>query len=286
MAAEVILDGGMSTQLESMGHDISGNLWTARALLESSEAIVDAHRAFAEAGADVLITASYQVSRRGFIEAGLSAKQADEALVRSVELARKASSTAKVAASVGPYGAILHDGSEYRGNYGLTREQLADFHRERIEILASAKPDFLAIETIPDVLEVQALADALEGNEIPAWITFSAKDGAHTCAGQPIEDAVRAAERIDGITRVGINCTDPVFVPELIDRIRATTALPVIVYPNAGGTWDSATGLWKGVTVDDIARNAAEWVEHGATWIGGCCGTDAAAIAAIRSAVA
>jgi homocysteine S-methyltransferase len=286
MPAEMIIDGGMSTQLESMGHDISGTLWTARALLESPDAIVEAHRAFADAGADVLITASYQVSRQGFVDAGLSAQQADDALMRSVELARQASSAAQVAASVGPYGAILHDGSEYRGNYGLTREQLADFHRERIGILAAAGPDFLAIETIPDMLEVQALADALEGNAIPAWITFSAKDAAHTCAGQSIEEAVRAAEAIPGITRVGINCTDPVFVPELIDRIRATTQLPVIVYPNAGGTWDSATGLWNGVTVDDIARNAVEWVEHGATWVGGCCGTDAKAIAAIRSAVA
>ena len=286
MPAEAIIDGGMSTQLESMGHDISGTLWTARALLESPDAIIEAHRAFADAGADVLITASYQVSRQGFAEAGLTAQQADVALVRSVELARQAGSTAQVAASVGPYGAILHDGSEYRGNYGLTREQLADFHRERITILSSAQPDYLALETIPDVLEVQALADALEGNEIAAWITFSAKDAARTCAGQPIEEAVRAAEAIPGITRVGINCTDPVFVPELIDRIRATTQLPVIVYPNAGGTWDSATGLWNGVTVDDIARNAIEWVEHGATWVGGCCGTDASAIAAIRSAVA
>jgi homocysteine S-methyltransferase len=286
MPAEQIIDGGLSTQLESMGHDISGNLWTARALFESPEAIVDAHRAFADAGADVLITASYQVSRQGFVEAGLTAQQADESLVRSVELARQASSFVKVAASIGPYGAILHDGSEYRGNYGLTREQLADFHRERISFLAGAGPDYLALETIPDVLEVQALTDALAGNEIPAWITFSAKDGAHTCAGQPIEEAVRAAEAIDGVTRVGINCTDPVYVPELIDRIRATTSLPVIVYPNSGGTWDASTGLWSGVTIDDIARNAVEWVEHGATWIGGCCGTDAEAIAAIRSAVA
>jgi len=286
MPVEMIIDGGMSTQLESMGHDVSGNLWTARALLETPQAIIDAHRAFVDAGADVIITASYQVSRQGFVEAGLTAQQADKALVRSVELARQASSTAKVAASVGPYGAILHDGSEYRGNYGITREQLADFHRERVAILSSAEPDFLAIETIPDVLEVRALADALDGNEIPAWITFSAKDGAHTCAGQRIEDAVREAEAISGIARMGINCTDPIYVPELIDRIRATTSLPVIVYPNAGGVWDSATGVWNGVTLDDIARNASEWVEHGATWVGGCCGTDAAAIAAIRSAVA
>ncbi|MGI9136017.1 MAG: homocysteine S-methyltransferase [Candidatus Nanopelagicales bacterium] len=286
MKAERILDGGMSTQIESMGHDISGTLWTARALLESPTAIVDAHRAFAEAGADVLITASYQVSRQGFVEAGLTAQQADHALVRSVELARQADATAIVAASVGPYGAILHDGSEYRGNYGLSREQLADFHRERIALLSSAAPDYLSIETIPDVLEVQALADALEGSAIPAWITFSAKDDAHTCAGQSIEEAVGAAELIPGITRIGINCTDPAFVPGLIDRIAARTSLPIIVYPNAGGTWDAATGVWNGVTVDDIARNAVEWVEHGATWVGGCCGTDAAAIAAIRSAVA
>lgn len=169
-----IVDGGLSTQLEVMGYDISGPLWTGRALLEQPGAIEGAHRAFVEAGADVLITASYQVSRAGFIAAGLTADDADRCLLRSVEVARAAGAPSTiVAASVGPYGAIGHDGAEYRGNYGLSARQLRDFHRPRIEILAGGSPDLLAIETIPDVREVEAIADILADFPLlPAWLAF------------------------------------------------------------------------------------------------------------------
>ncbi|CAB4886448.1 MAG: homocysteine S-methyltransferase [Actinobacteria bacterium] len=284
----VIVDGGLSTQLESMGNDVSGPLWTARTLLERPDAIEAAHRAFIDAGADVIITSSYQVSRQGFLEVGLTAEDADRALRRSVEVGRSAAADTGtiVAASVGPYGAITHDGREYKGNYGLSERELSDFHRERIEVLVEAGPDMLAIETIPDVREVEALAIALaDAGGIPAWITFAAKDDGHVCAGQTIEDAVAAAATIPGIQRVGINCTAPVYVPGLIDRIRAATDLPVIVYPNAGGTWDSLSGHWLGVTYEDIVRSAREWRDHGATWIGGCCGTEAAGIGAISEAL-
>ncbi len=286
----MILDGGMSTQLESMGHDISGSLWTAQSLLTEPDAIRSAHGAFIEAGADVVITASYQVSRQGFVKAGLAADQADEALRRSVDVARAAvgdfDRTVLVAASVGPYGAILHDGSEYRGNYGLTRKELIAFHRPRIEVLIAAAPDLLAIETIPDVREAEALAEVLaDFPGIHSWITFTAKNETEVCAGQSIEEAVLAATLIPGVERVGINCTDPRLVPALLDRMAAATTLPLMAYPNAGGVWNAVSGAWDDVTRADIVRNAREWAAHGATWVGGCCGTDAAAIEAISRAL-
>ena len=282
-----IVDGGLSTQLELMGYDISGSLWTGRALLEQPDAIESAHRAFVEAGADVLITASYQVSRQGFIEAGLTAAAADRCLLRSIEIARAACAPSTiVAASVGPYGAISHDGGEYRGNYGLSAVQLRDFHRPRIEILASGSPDLLAIETIPDVRELEVIAEILEDfPHLPAWITFTAADGAHTCAGQPMEAAIEIADGIASVQLVGINCTAPQFLPQLLGRISATTAKAVIAYPNPGGVWSAQQESWQQVPAASVAAAAATWVDLGATWVGGCCGTDAAAISAIRAEV-
>ena len=283
----VVVDGGLSTQLTRDGQDISGSLWTGRALLSDPGAVTRAHAEYADAGADVLITASYQVSRRGFEAAGLSASAADEALLASIAAARSAADPAdrpvRVAASVGPYGAILHDGSEYRGNYGLSRAQLVDFHRERIDVLLAGDPDLLAIETIPDVLEAEALVEALDDVDLPTWLTFSATEGGRTCAGQPIEEAAIVAASSPAIVATGINCTDPQLVTDLVARIRAAVDLPIVVYPNAGGTWDAQDGEWHGgkpVDASDAfpAHVLAGWRAAGAVAIGGCCGTDAQTI--------
>mgnify|MGYP006280306433 CR=1 FL=1 len=282
-AAPVVIDGGLSTQLERQGEDISGSLWTGRALLENPASVEAAHRAYAQAGADVLITASYQVSRPGFRQAGLTDADADRALRAATMAARAGASEAprrvRVAASVGPYGAILHDGSEYRGNYGVAHRDLVAFHRERLDVLVDSGPDLLAVETIPDVDEAAAVAEALHGVPIPAWMAFSAKDGATTCAGQSIEEAVAAAESAACVVAVGVNCTDPRHIEELVTRMRAVTALPIVVYPNAGGTWDASTGLWQEPLAHGFAPEAVTaWVAAGADGIGGCCGTDASAI--------
>lgn len=285
----VIVDGGLSTQLESRGQDISGRLWTARTLLEDPGQIVAAHADFLAAGADVVITASYQVSRAGFEADGRSAAGADRALAASVAAARQAVRAAGrpawVAASVGPYGAILHDGSEYRGDYGLDRGTLTRFHHERLEVLVDAEPDLLAIETIPDLREAEALVDALAGVDLPAWMTFSARDDAHTCAGQRIEDAVAVAARSPQVVAVGINCTDPALVTALVRRIADTVDLPIVVYPNAGGQWDATDGQWRGADAATTDQRLAEWQEAGAIAIGGCCGTDASAISRIAAAL-
>lgn len=281
----VVLDGGLSTQLEAHGHRLLDPLWTGRVLLEDPAAITRAHADFVESGADVVITASYQVSRRGFEAAGLTARGADAALVSSVEAARRATegTSTRVAASVGPYGAILHDGSEYRGRYGLTHDELVDFHGERLAVLAGGGADLLAVETIPDVDEARALVEVLADHAgIPAWMSFSAADDAHTCAGQQIEEAVAVASAAPSVMAVGINCTDPRHVAPLVMRMRSVTDLPIVVYPNAGGAWNPEDGSWDDSIRGPFAPALVEvWQQAGAVGIGGCCGTDADVIRAL-----
>lgn len=282
-----VIDGGLSTQLERRGHDVAGPLWTARAILENPVALEQAHHDFVLAGADVIITASYQVSRRGFVEVGRSQREADQALGAATQIARRAARSAgtRVAASVGPFGAILHDGSEYRGDYGRSHDELATFHAERLDPLIASEPDLLAIETIPDVREAAAISDALAGaTDVPAWMSFTCRDAEHTCAGQPIEDAVAVAMSIPSVVAIGINCTDPQHVPGLIARMVAVSDLPVVVYPNAGGGWDAAAQAWNGaqVPVSDLAPG---WAAVGVSAIGGCCGTDSLDIRRIAEAV-
>jgi homocysteine S-methyltransferase len=283
----VVLDGGLSTQLERRGRDISGSLWTGRALLADPADVTSAHADYVRAGADVVITSSYQISRSGFEAAGLGREAADAALVASTAAAREAvvGSGARVAASVGPYGAILHDGSEYRGRYGLSRTELIDFHRERLDVLAATAPDLLAVETIPDVDEAEAIAEVLADHPgLPAWMCFSAVDAGHTCAGQPIEDAVAAATAASNVVAVGVNCTDPQHVAGLISRMRAVTDLPIVVYPNAGGAWDPTDGQWHDAGPAGFAPEiVAAWLAAGATAIGGCCGTDERTISALAA---
>jgi len=280
----VVIDGGLSTQLEAMGHQLVDSLWTARVLVEDPEVVAGAHRAFVNAGARIVITASYQVSRPGFASVGLTASQADAALRASVEVARAgvAGTDALVAASVGPYGAIWHDGSEYRGNYGLDETALARFHAERIEVLVQSKPDALAVETIPDVAEARALATVLPA-DLPSWVCFTARDEASTRAGQPIEEGVAAFADHPGVIAFGVNCTEPMHVPGLLRRIRSVTDLPLVAYPNAGGSWDAASGTWVGPR-QPISEASRSWVEAGARIIGGCCGTDAKGIAVLSDA--
>lgn len=288
----VVVDGGLSTQLTALGQDTSGHLWTGRVLLENPAAVTRAHADYVDAGADVIITSSYQVSRWGFEQIGLTADDADAALRASTRAARDAVGGAgtRVAASVGPYGAVLHDGSEYRGRYGRTHADLVAFHRERLDVLASTAPDLLAVETIPDVDEAAALVEVLaEHPDLPAWLTFSAADGRTTCAGQPVEEAVAVATTCPSVIGVGINCTDPVHVAELVARMRATTDLPIVVYPNLGGEWHADDGLWHGVDGPLSGFPSADvdaWRAAGATAIGGCCGTDARAISAVARQLA
>ncbi len=283
----IVLDGGLGTELERHGSDLSDPLWSARLLVEDPEAIVATHLAYFRAGAHVATTASYQATFEGFAARGISGGQAADLLRRSVELASEARRRAiaelavadpasapplLVAASIGPYGAMLADGSEYSGDYGLTVAELRDFHRRRLEVLASTDADILAFETVPSVAEGRALVELLEEHpDAIAWLSFSCRDGAHTRRGERIEEAFDLARDAPGIVAIGINCTEPVYVDELIRRAADRTNLPVIAYPNGGERWDATGRRWYGPGSEDIPGKVGGWLDAGARIVGGCC---------------
>lgn len=286
----VVLDGGLATLLEERGHDLSSAMWSARLLLDDPDAITAAHREFYAAGAQVATTASYQASFEGFAALGLDDAVAERAMRRSVACAVAARDSFGdggqrwVAASVGPYGAMLADGSEYRGNYGRTVAQLRDWHRPRLEILADTDADMLAIETIPCLAEVQALVDLLTGSGKPAWLSLTAQDG-RTRAGEPIAEAFELAGSIPEIIAVGVNCCPASQVAELIRTGATSSGRPVVAYPNSGEVWDGTARTWSGNPRFETADVLA-WAAAGAALIGGCCRVGPVQIKAMATALA
>ena len=284
----VVLDGGLATELERLGHDLGDSLWSARLLRDRPGDIEVVHRAYFAAGADIAITASYQATYEGFAAAGFGPEETSRLLALSVELAGRARAAVRpeglVAASVGPYAVVLADGSEYTGDYGAASgEEIAAVHRPRIAALLAAGPDLLAFETIPSLREVESLTGLL--GEFPgaeAWMTFACRDGERLSDGNPIEDAVRLAALSPAIVAVGVNCTAPEHIDSLLERARACTDLPLLVYPNHGRTWHARDGEWRGPGVDGFPRaTVAGWRERGAQAIGGCCGIGPDAIAGV-----
>jgi S-methylmethionine-dependent homocysteine/selenocysteine methylase len=266
----VVLDGGLSERLAAAGCDLAGELWTARLLLDDPAALVAAHRAYFAAGAQVVTSASYQAGFEGFARRGVGRAAAARLFARSVELVREAAGAVPgrwVAASVGPYGAVLADGSEYRGRYGLGVAELERFHRPRIEALAAAGPDLLALETVPDVLEARALLRAVRGTGIRAWLSYTVV-GNRTRAGQPLEQAFALAAEAPEVVAVGVNCCAPGDVAGAVRIAARVTGKPVVAYPNSGEGWDG--GGWTGVPSGPAAY-AAQWVADGARLVGGCC---------------
>ncbi len=280
----VILDGGLATQLESQGCDIGNLLWSAGLLISNPEAIVDASRAYLDAGAQCIATASYQATRRGFATLGLSAEEADQRMLLSVDLARHARDAfladnpaceraPLIAASIGPYGAALHDGSEYTGNYDVGVDALKTFHADRLGLFDDSDADVLALETIPSLAEAEVLADLLRACATPAWISFSCRDAGHISDGTPLEDVAALFRGHPTVLAVGVNCTAPQYVPSLVRKIRQV--LPdkaILAYPNSGETYDATDNSWTGTTSPlDCAAAAADWVAAGASLVGGCC---------------
>ena len=291
-----VLDGGMASELEYLGADINGPLWSAHVLEDSPEKIITVHRAYIEAGADVIETASYQVSRMGYTEVGLDPARADAALLRSVALAREAADAYPrrrivIAASLGPYGAALHNGAEYNGNYTCTFADLVEFHAERIQILAKAKgreiPDLLAFETLPSLAEAEAIGQALAPHpELSAWFAFTCRDQQHVAHGELLRQCATAVAAFPQTDAIGVNCTHPTLIPALIDELRAASEKPIVVYPNSGEGWDAQARCWTGSS-DPVAYGikATEWLAAGAQIVGGCCRTRPAHIREVAGLV-
>lgn len=283
----LISDGGLATELEARGHDLTDDLWSARLLSENPGEIVAVHEAYFAAGARIATTSSYQASFEGFARRGIDRTDAEGLMRRSIELAKTARESvagpAWVAASVGPYGAMLAHGEEYVGRYGLSVAELTAWHRPRLEVLISAEPDVLALETIPDSDEAEALVRLVREYQVPAWLSYTI-DGDRTRAGQPLEDAFAVAAAVPEIVAVGINCCAPADVLGAVETARRVTGKPVIVYPNSGEVWDGENRVWVGSPGMDTAL-AADWVAAGARIVGGCCRVRPDDIAAMAAAI-
>lgn len=284
----LFLDGGTATRLEEKGFDIADPLWSSKVLIDRPDAIEEIHREYLESGSDLCTSVSYQATVSGFMDRGCTRQQAEGYLRASMELAvgarnafweraenRAGRPRPVAAASIGPYGAFLADGSEYTGNYPIGREELRAFHRDRMALLVQAGAELLACETVPSLEEALVLAQlAGEQDGISCWISFSCRDDAHISEGTPIEDCARALEQYEHVAAVGVNCLPPQWGEALVGRIAAVTQKPVVIYPNSGEEYDAADKIWRGAA-DGISfeERALSWYKAGARLIGGCCRT-------------
>ena len=296
-----VLDGGLATELERAGCDLASPLWSGEVLRTQPEKVLAVHHSYLEAGADCLLTASYQVSAMGFREIGIAAPATEQAarsaIQQSVALAGQArreyaqtelaagrkSRPIWIAGSLGAYGAALHNGAEFHGRYSIGHAELVDFHTDRIDAMLETAADFLAFETIPSLAEAEAILDALVVYpKVAAYVSFTCQDDDHTGHGEPIQDCARLLDPEPQIIAIGINCTAPRYILPLIRKIRAVTDKRIAVYPNSGETWVSETRSWAG-TSDPHAFGdmTQQWREAGADWIGGCCRTGPEHIRAI-----
>jgi homocysteine S-methyltransferase len=277
-----VLDGGLASELEFLGAQIDGPLWSARVLEEAPEKVMAVHRAYIEGGAECILTAGYQISRMGYAEAGLAPERADAALVLAAELARTVCGEFPgrrivVAASLGPYGAALHSGAEYHGNYSCSFAELVAFHRERIAVLAESRAaaDLLAFETLPSLAEALAIGEALAPwPDLAAWFSFTCRDGMHVAHGELLSDCATYVARLPQTVAIGVNCTAPALMLPLIAELRHASDKPIVIYPNSGEGWDAAARRWTGAA-DAVCYGemAAQWFGAGAQIVGGCCRT-------------
>jgi homocysteine S-methyltransferase len=292
------LDGGLATRLEVLGYDLEDDLWSAKVLLEDSQALRRVHTEFLRAGADCITAGTYQASIQGFEAHGLTRDHAVRVLEQAVHLAVEARDTfwgdptahaqrlrPLVAASVGPYGAYRADGAEYTGAYDLSDDELLDFHEVRWRTLAASPADVLGCETIPSRQEAEVLLELLQRTpDRWAWMSFTCRDPAHLSDGSPLAAAARICDEAPRLAAVGINCTCPEYISQLVSVIREATDKPIIVYPNAGGGYDAERKTWEGDATDhDWPALAATWRDQGASVIGGCCRVSPADISSIRT---
>lgn len=288
----VMLDGGLSTELERRGADLDHELWSSRVLLETPELLSEVYSAYLDAGADIIATATYQASLPGFMRAGLNRVESTEMMQKAVYLALEARDRywrtrgggvlkPLVAASLGPYGACLHDGSEYHGNYALGLNELVEFHHPRVEALAECGADLFAFETIPSLLEGQAITELLkEFPKAKAWLSFSCRDGSKVSHGETFTECTRLADDNGQLIAVGVNCTPPGYITSLL-KSASTSQTPLVVYPNSGESWDATHQEWCGEASDSM--DVVAWHALGARLIGGCCRTGAEDIRRMKS---
>lgn len=278
----VIIDGGLATVLEDLGCNLNHKLWSAKIIDENPRAVVEAHKLYINAGAEIIATASYQASIAGLTENSYSRTEAIATILKTVALAKQAIEESKeekpdlklplIGGSIGPYGAYLADGSEYRGNYGVSKEHIANFHRERMQILHDSDVDLLLLETFPDLTELEVISELLRKLSKPSWVSFSCKDGAHLNDGSPFEKAAELFIGHPTVFAIGINCTKPAYISELLQKLKRVTDKKIVVYPNSSEVYDAESKTWSGTNESKEYTNlASQWLAQGADLVGGCC---------------
>ena len=286
-----VLDGGLATELEARGLDLDDPLWSARALIDAPDVVAAVHRDYLEAGTDIIATATYQATMPAVtaheILSGVTLACRERDAFWEQRERDGARPRPLVAASIGSYGAFLADGSEYRGDYGLDVDALAAWHRPRLRLLEGSGADLVAFETIPSIVEAEAIVLLLaESDGPPAWLSFQARNAEDLADGAPVEAAAALAERCPRILAVGVNCVSPALVAPLLARLASATAIPLAAYPNRGDAWDVASRRWiasgTAVAFDGLVQG---WRAAGARLIGGCCRTTPADIRAIAAAL-
>lgn len=296
----VILDGGLATELERKGANLNDPLWSAKILYEQPNIIYEVAYEYLEAGADIIASASYQASIPGFLEKGFSEETALSLIQKSVSIAVQARDDfwkklvnridrvkPLVAASIGPYGAYLADGSEYRGNYKVDVPTLTHFHQQRLEILSQSRADLIAFETFPDLREAHLVMQLLEKVSAKvAWLSLTLKDATHISDGYPLASAISELSKYPQLAAIGFNCVPPHQVSEILKPLKKITTKPLLVYPNNTGGWDAAQQCWIPNKDDQPFESyALEWYQFGANIIGGCCHTGPKEIQRVRKVI-
>ncbi|PAY54418.1 homocysteine S-methyltransferase [Ligilactobacillus salivarius] len=280
----VVLDGAMSTPLERLGADTNNDLWTAKALIDNEELVYEVHKMYFEAGADLIITDTYQANVQAFEKVGYSEKEARNLIKKAVKIAQKArddyeNKTGKhnyIAGTIGPYGAYLANGSEYRGDYELSTKEYQQFHLPRIEELATTGVDILAIETQPKLDEVLAILELLKEKypQQKLYVSYTLSDDDTISDGTPLPRAIHALEDYLQVIAVGINCVKLELVEPALKNMKEITDKHLIVYPNSSAVYDPKSKTWSqpktSATFEELIPN---WYEAGARIIGGCCTT-------------
>ncbi|MDQ0632769.1 homocysteine S-methyltransferase [Arthrobacter pascens] len=301
--ADLTVDGALATELEAHGCNLEDPLWSAKVLLEQPQLVKRVHRDYFRAGANIAITASYQATPLGFARRGISEEAALERVALSVQLADEArrehlaenpdAGPLLIAGSVGPYGAYLADGSEYRGDYSLSRNEFMEFHRPRIAALVEAGADLLACETIPSLPEAEALLALMEEFDVESWLSFTLRDGGHISDGTPLAQVAKVCGEQPLVVAIGVNCVPLELVSPALAALGEATDKPLIAYPNSGESYDAVTKTWGpavavpgGGQPASLAEGTAVWRELGARLVGGCCRTTPEDIAGVAGRLA
>ncbi|EMD01074.1 hypothetical protein BAUCODRAFT_60756 [Baudoinia panamericana UAMH 10762] len=299
----LIIDGALATELEARGHDLNHPLWSGKLLRDDPDSIEQIHHDYYLAGADIAITASYQASTQGLSDHfGLKEDESIELIKRSVRLAQRARCQAYrtgsiaedrkllIAGSVGPYGAYLANGSEYRGDYQRSVEEFQIFHRPRIRALIDAGVDLLALETMPSSPEIEALVSLLniEFADATAWVSCTLSNAKHLSDGSPTEAVLKLAFESEQVVAFGFNCySSP---DDALTRSISRQGPPVVLlcYANSGESWDAEQKTWRGGDASvkqGLSEEVCMWKAHGVRLMGGCCRTTPRDITVITQAI-